>query len=281
MAVFLRWMIRIVSVALALSVAAVLVAYWVFSRSIPDYDADWSVPGIGARVDIVRSNANVPHIYGENDQDVYYGLGFVHAQDRLWQMLMMRRTVQGRLSELFGERTLRIYTLMRRLDLYGLASRSVAAQDRETLAMLEAYSAGVNAWLELVAEEALGRGAPELLLFSPEIAPWRPADSIAILNLMALQLTGQQEAEVLRARASGAERSGTAGRYPARSGRRGGGGIARICGAFPKRAALCRQYRDPAARPALSRRRAGHFRGVECLGGGGQPVGHGCEPAGQ
>ena len=202
MAVFLRWMIRIVSVALALSVAGVLVAYWVFSRSIPDYDAEWSVPGLQGRLEIVRSNANVPHIYGESDQDVYYGLGFVHAQDRLWQMLMMRRTVQGRLSELFGQRTVQADTLLRRLDLYGYANRSVAAQDPETLAMLEAYSAGVNAWLELVAEEALGRGAPELLLFSPEIAPWRPADSIAIMNLLALQMTGQQEAEVLRARAS-------------------------------------------------------------------------------
>ena len=200
MAFFLRWMIRLVSVALALSVAAALLAYWVFSRSIPDYDAEWEVPGLEARLDIVRSNDNVPHIYGESDQDVFFGLGFAHAQDRLWQMLMTRRTAQGRLSELFGTRTLQIDELMRRLDLYGYARRSVAAQDDETLAMLESYSAGVNAWLELVADEALGRGAPELLLFTPEIAPWRPADSLAVLNMMAMQLASQQETEVLRAR---------------------------------------------------------------------------------
>ncbi len=202
MAVFLRWMIRLVTATLVAGVLGLSVAYWVFSRSLPDYDADWTVPGIGARVDIVRSNADVPHIYGETDHDVFFGLGFAHAQDRLWQMLMVRRTAQGRLSELFGQRTLRIDELMRRLDLYGHARRSVAAQDPETLDMLQAYADGVNAWLSLVADRALGRGAPELLLFSPEIAPWRPADSIAVVNMMALQLAGHQETEVLRARTS-------------------------------------------------------------------------------
>lgn len=202
MAVFLRWMIRLVTATLVLGVLGLAIAYWVFSRSLPDYDADWQVSGLNDRVDIVRSNADVPHIYGETDHDVFYGLGFAHAQDRLWQMLMMRRTAQGRLSELFGQRTLRIDELMRRLDLYGHARRSVTAQDPETLAMLQAYSDGVNAWLGLVADEALGRGAPELLLFSPEIAPWRPADSLAVVNMMALQLAGHQETEVLRARTS-------------------------------------------------------------------------------
>jgi len=245
MAPFLRWMIRIVTAALVLTVLTLFVAWWVFSRSIPDYDADWQVSGLNARVDIVRSNANVPHIYGQTDHDVFYGLGFVHAQDRLWQMLMTRRTAQGRLSELFGERTLQIDELMRRLDLYGHANRSVPAQDAETLAMLQAYADGVNAWLGLVADEALGRGAPELLLFSPEIAPWRPADSIAVVNMMALQLAGHHETEVLRARVPDAERPGAAGRYPARSARRAGGRAAGICGAVPRYAALCGQQFGP------------------------------------
>ncbi|WP_306044171.1 penicillin acylase family protein [Nioella sp. MMSF_3534] len=202
MAPFLRWMIRIVTAALVLTVLTLFVGWWIFSRSIPDYDAQWRVSGLNAPVSIVRTNANVPHIFGETDHDVFYGLGFAHAQDRLWQMLMTRRTAQGRLSELFGERTLRLDELMRRLDLYGHASRSVDAQDAETLAMLQAYADGVNAWLGQVADQALGRGAPELLLFSPEIAPWRPADSIAVVNMMALQLAGHHETEVLRARTS-------------------------------------------------------------------------------
>jgi len=202
MFVVLRWLIRGVSVAVGLTVAAILVVWWIAGRSVPNYEADWSVPGLSAPVDIVRDTSAVPHVFGETDLDVYYGLGFAHAQDRLWQMLTLRRTVQGRLSELFGTATLEVDDLMRRLDLYGHASRSVSALEPESVEILQAYADGVNAWLNLVATEALGRGAPELFLFAPEIAPWRPADSVAITNIMALQLASHHEQEILRARAA-------------------------------------------------------------------------------
>ncbi|MEM1274008.1 MAG: penicillin acylase family protein [Pseudomonadota bacterium] len=202
MRVVLRWLIRVATVVITLTVMAVLLAWWMASRSLPDYDADWRVDGISAPVEIVRSNAGVPHIFGATDEDVFFGLGFAHAQDRLWQMLMTRRTAQGRLSELFGPRTLDIDDVLRRLDLYGHASASVAAFDPRSRAALEAYAAGVNAWIEQVSTEALGRGAPELFLFSPEIAPWRPADSVAVSTMMALQLASQHEEEILRARTS-------------------------------------------------------------------------------
>ncbi|MCU4651919.1 penicillin acylase family protein [Roseibacterium sp. SDUM158016] len=202
MAILLRWLLRLVTLAVALCVAGIAVAGWIASRSIPDYEAEWQVGGITAPVEIVRNTAAVPHIFGATDADVFYGLGFVHAQDRLWQMLMLRRTAQGRLSEIFGPATLQTDDLLRRLDLDGHARASLDALEPETLAALEAYSAGVNAWIGLVAEEALGRGAPELFLFEPEIAPWRPADSVAVTLVMALQLASHHEEEVLRARAS-------------------------------------------------------------------------------
>ena len=177
-------------------------AYYILSRSLVDYDEDFTVPGISAPVEIVRNNDNVPHIFGKTDQDVFYALGFAHAQDRLWQMTMLRRTAQGRLSEIFGPATVKVDELMRRYDLYGLALKSVQAQDPETLAALEAYSAGVNAWIGEVNKGARGRGAPEFFLFEPEISAWAPADSIAILKLMALQLSSALQTEVLRARVS-------------------------------------------------------------------------------
>ncbi|MBF9059012.1 penicillin acylase family protein [Rhodobacterales bacterium HKCCSP123] len=201
MAALLRWLVRLGSLAVALTVGVVLVAWYIGARSIPDYDADWTVPGLTAPVEIVRNTSAVPHVFGETDADVFYGLGFAHAQDRLWQMLMMRRTAQGRLSELFGEPTLQIDDLLRRLDVYQLATESVEALDPETVAVLQAYADGVNAWLRLIGEEALGRGAPELFLFTPGIAPWRPADSVAVTFMMALQLADHHEEEVLRARA--------------------------------------------------------------------------------
>lgn len=202
MATIFSWLLRIFVGTVFLGLATVVVLYWFFTRSLPDYNARYATDNVSAPVEIVRDNANVPHIFGETDEDVFFGLGFAHAQDRLWQMTMLRRTVQGRLSEIFGERTFRIDELMRRLDLYRLSVRSVEVQDDYTTAALTAYSRGVNAWLKAVNTEARGRGAPEFWLFPPEIAPWQPADSIAIGKLMALRLTEQMQSEILRARVS-------------------------------------------------------------------------------
>ncbi|MFN5998585.1 MAG: penicillin acylase family protein [Paracoccaceae bacterium] len=197
-----RWLIRIVSGLIALGVVAALLAYYILSRSLVDYNEDFAVTGITAPVEIVRNNDNVPHIFGKTDEDVFYALGFAHAQDRLWQMTMLRRTAQGRLSEIFGPATVKVDELMRRYDLYGLALQSVEAQDGQTSRALKAYAAGVNAWIGEVNKGARGRGAPEFFLFEPEISAWAPADSIAILKLMALQLSGSLQTEVLRARVS-------------------------------------------------------------------------------
>ncbi len=202
MIVAFRWLLRLFTGAIVLGLLAVLIAYWFLSRSLPDYTESFTLPGLTAPVEIVRNNDNVPHIFGQTDADVFYALGFAHAQDRLWQMTMLRRTAQGRLSEVFGTRTVKIDELLRRYDLYNLAVQSVPAQSPETLAALEAYSAGVNAWINQVNVGARGRGAPEFFFFSNEIAAWQPADSIAIIKLMALQLSSHLESEVLRARMS-------------------------------------------------------------------------------
>ncbi|EET47871.1 penicillin acylase family protein [Thalassobium sp. R2A62] len=197
-----RWLLRVASLMIFLIVGALGLAYFFASRSLPDYNAEVSVAGLNAPVEIIRDNANVPHVFGRMDDDVFFGLGYAHAQDRLWQMTMLRRTAQGRLSELFGERTLSIDSVIRRLDIYNLALQSVDVQDDRTKEALVAYSAGVNAWLAEINKGALGRGAPEMFLFNHAVAPWQPADSLAITKLMALQLSSHLDAEVLRARSS-------------------------------------------------------------------------------
>ena len=195
-----RWMLRLTLLLLLVAGVALGLVWYLATRSLPDYDATYTVEGLTAPVRIVRDTQNVPHIFGETDADSFFGLGFVHAQDRLWQMTMMRRTAQGRLSELFGSRTLKIDETLRRLDLYRLAMESLPAQDAETRAALDAYAAGVNAWIDQVNKGALGRGAPEFFLFDAAIAPWQPADSLAIIKLMGLKLSSQLDDEVLRAR---------------------------------------------------------------------------------
>ena len=202
MAQVFRWLMRLASLVVALIVIGVGLAYYLASRSLPEYDKELSVSGLTADVEIVRDNSAVPHIMALSDRDAFFALGYVHAQDRLWQLMVMRRTAQGRLSETFGRRTVRTDTLLRRLDIYTAAKASVAHQDARTLDALEAYAAGINTRISEINFQSLGRGAPEYFLFEAEIAPWQPADSLAIIKLMALQLTGHLGDEVLRMQTS-------------------------------------------------------------------------------
>ncbi|MDR6265392.1 penicillin acylase family protein [Roseobacter sp. N2S] len=199
MAVAFRWLLRGFLGLVLLITLALLLVYYFATRSIPDYNADYSLRGLNGPVEIVRDTNDVPHIFADQPNDVYFGLGFAHAQDRLWQMTMLRRTAQGRLSELFGAETAKIDDFVRRLDLADLSRASFEYQTEEVKDALRAYSAGVNAWLSVVQKDALGRGAPEFFLFSPEIEPWTPADSLSILRVMALQLSGHLRNEIVRA----------------------------------------------------------------------------------
>jgi penicillin amidase len=202
MATLFRWLFRLVTLALTLSAIGAGLVYYLASRSLPDYDKTLPVAGTTADIEIVRDNSSVPHIMALSDRDAFFGLGYVHAQDRLWQMMVLRRTVQGRLSEVFGTRTVETDTLMRRLDLHPLAVQSVEHQDPATLDALEAYAAGINARIDEINRGSLGRGAPELFVFNAPVPRWRPADSIALVKLLALQLSGHLQEEVLRARTS-------------------------------------------------------------------------------
>ena len=197
-----RWLLRIAAGLVVLVVASIALAYYFAAQSLPDYDNTVEVAGLSAPVEIVRDQADVPHVFGASDTDVFFGLGYAHAQDRLWQMTILRRTVQGRLSEVFGPSTLHVDRLLRRLDLYRLAQESVAAQTPQARAALDAYAAGVNARLAEINDQALGRGAPEMFLFNAPVSPWQAGDSLALIKLMALQLSSHLESEVLRARVS-------------------------------------------------------------------------------
>ena len=197
-----RWLVRLTVGLMVGLVCAALLAWYFAVRSLPDYDEDFTLAGVEQPVEIVRSTEDVPHILSATDHDAFFGLGFVHAQDRLFQMIVLRRAAQGRLAEIFGERAYASDDLARRLGLWRTAQASVAAQDPATQAALIAYADGVNAWVEQVNAGARGRGAPELFLLPGDIAYWQPADSIAVLKLIAAGASAQLPAEVRRARVS-------------------------------------------------------------------------------
>ncbi len=198
MLILVKWLTRALGVLVVLIALGAGVIYFLAARSQLDYSERYRVSGIQSPVEIVRSEHNVPHIIADSDEDAFFGLGFAHAQDRLWQMTLWRRAAQGRLSEMFGSSTLDTDILMRSLDLYGLAADAVALQDRETRKALEAYSAGVNAWVNTINGGKLGKLAPEFLLFRSEFQPWTPADSLSILNLQGVRLEDHLELEIRR-----------------------------------------------------------------------------------
>ncbi|TBN43769.1 penicillin acylase family protein [Paracoccus subflavus] len=202
MLILFRWLLRLTIGLILMLVAALILAWYFAVRSLPDYNATLRVPGISAPVEIVRSTENVPHVFGQTDEDVFFALGLVHAQDRLFQMTLLRRAAQGRLSEVYGAGALAADDLARRLELYRTAAASVEAQDQATQAALTAYARGVNEWIGQVNARAMGRGAPEFFVLPQDIAYWQPADSLAILKLLAASTSNAVADEVLRARLS-------------------------------------------------------------------------------
>ena len=170
--------------------------YFWLRTSLPDIDGTITVDGISGPVDILRDEWGIPHIHASSPEDAYFGLGFTHAQDRFFQMEMQRRGAQGRISELVGSLAVDNDRFLRLLDLYRASRSSLATLSPEARAVLEAYSAGVNAWLATHS----GPPAPELaLLLASKPGPWHPADSVSWLKVMALMLSGNWREEALHA----------------------------------------------------------------------------------
>jgi len=166
-------------------------------QGLPVMDGERSVTGLREPVEILRDRHAVPHISGSSVTDVLFAQGYAHAQDRLWQMEFQRRVGAGRLAEVVGADALPVDRFMRMLGLYRLAEASLAHLSDETLAWLQAYAAGVNAFLG----DREGPLPPEFLLLGhDQIEPWRPADSVVWVKMMALDLSGNWSRELLRAR---------------------------------------------------------------------------------
>jgi len=189
---------RLAVIALALGGIVVLCAagaYLWLRQSLPVLDGDVHAPGLHAPLRIVRDNEGVPHIFAASARDGWFGMGYAHAQDRLWQMEFQRRVGQGRLAEFLGEKAFETDLLFRTLGIAGTARRIYAKLDADTRANLEAYAAGVNAQL------AEGRTLPvEFHVFRMRPEAWKPEDSVAWLLVMAWDLSSNYKLELARLR---------------------------------------------------------------------------------
>ena len=168
--------------------------HWLARRPLPKRRGTIRLPGLEGRVEVRRDRWGVPHIEAEAHRDLYFAEGFVHAQDRLWQMDFYRRVVEGRVAEMAGEEGLPIDRLMRTLGVHRIAAREEAALDPALRAILERFCEGVNA----AAEEAPALPF-EMQLLRLEFKPWRPVDILGLGKLLAFGLSTNWERELLRA----------------------------------------------------------------------------------
>ncbi len=192
----LRWAgisLAVVGVVLAL---VVMNLFGRADRALPDYTGTLSLPGLSAPVEVIRDAHAIPHIYAQSDADAAFALGVSHAQDRLWQMELFRRVVQGRLSEVFGSAALPADRVIRTLDLYGHSQRSLDVLSPELRTVLDGYAAGVNAYLENMDRPL----PPEFQMLWHEPEPWAPADSVGLVKLLAAGLSGNAFSEISRTR---------------------------------------------------------------------------------
>ena len=156
---------------------------YIINAAIPDYNEDIQIKGLTAEVNILRDTFGIPHIYAENETDLYHAIGFTMAQDRLWQMDLLRRVTQGRLSEILGKDQADTDLLFRALRIQEKSEKIIAQASPEIIQVLEAFSDGVNDYI---------RSYPlppefKILGYNPDW--WQPVHSINLIGYMSWDLT--------------------------------------------------------------------------------------------
>lgn len=197
MARFARRLTTGVAVGALVILGALGAGLWWAQRSIAVWSGAARVVGLRQPLEIVRDRHAVPHIFAATELDAYFGLGYVHAQDRLWQLELNRRLGSGRLSELFGRDALARDRLFRTVGLRRAAERDIARSSDVARLALEAYVGGINAFL--ASDPPL---PPEFALLGVKPESWVAADAVVWLKMMAWILASNMDSELWRWRLS-------------------------------------------------------------------------------
>jgi len=192
----LLWVVAIFMVAFG------TLAWWFVYRPLPQMDGTAPLAGLHEEVTVERDQWGVPHIRAGSLEDLEEAQGYVMAQDRLWQMDLLRRVARGQLSEILGPATLSIDKDFRTLGFSRAAARDVEQMDAASRKLMEAYARGVNLFIEGHQD----RLPLEFRLLRYKPRPWQPSDTLAISGYMYRTLTDTRERELNRARVT--ERAG-------------------------------------------------------------------------
>lgn len=182
----LSWLFFIEAVVILLVLISVLYS------SLPEYSTSFDLPDVKDSIEILRDQQAVPHIYAKNELDAYFALGFVHAQDRLWQMELNLRAASGMLAEWFGHSMLTHDRFHRSLGLSEIVEKDFYNLDEKTRAILNAYALGINTF-----RKEMSVLPPEYLFLSTQPHTWKAHDSLLILKYMGWQLSRNYWDELL------------------------------------------------------------------------------------
>ncbi|MDX1437755.1 MAG: penicillin acylase family protein, partial [Anaerolineales bacterium] len=188
-------------VLVVLVVAAILLAAgFILTRaSFPQERGEVSLAGLNAAVDVYRDSFGIPHIYAQTSHDLFFAQGYVHAQDRFYQMDFWRHIGAGRLAEMFGESSLGNDQFLRTLGWAQVVEQEWEQASPEVRAILEAYAEGVNAYLQDHQGRGLSLEYVVMGLINPDYAPepWAPADTLLFAKVMTWNL-GQNLSEIVQ-----------------------------------------------------------------------------------
>jgi len=194
----LKWLAAGIAALAVLVALAGLGGYMALRSSVPAANGEAVIPGISGPVRVVRDASGIPHIEAASRLDAVRVLGYVQAQERLWQMHVLRMVAQGRLSEMFGRPTLDTDIFLKTVDIAGASRRSWEALSDGGKAELTAFAEGINAYIggdTRLLETSL---PPEFLILGVTPEPWEPWQSVALLKVMALTLDSNMDDEILR-----------------------------------------------------------------------------------
>jgi len=183
---------------LVVGIIAAGFGFYTVRRSFPQVEGEIQVSGLDGPVDVYRDEFGIPHIYAASEHDLFFAQGYVHAQDRFWQMDFWRHTGSGRLSEMFGASLLDTDKFLRTLGWARVAQQELETIDPETLAVLQSYADGVNAYLaeHSGSELSLEYAVLKLTNADYQVEPWQPLNTLTWAKAMAWQLGGNMDEEI-------------------------------------------------------------------------------------
>jgi penicillin amidase len=190
-----RILLLVVVLVIVLLIVGSGAGYWLITRSHPQVDGTLRVAGLKSQVEIVRDPMGVPHIYADNGDDLFFAQGYAHAQDRLRQMEYNHRIGHGTLSDMFGAATIKQDRYLRTMGLARAARADLAQLSADEKRPFEMYARGVNAFVETHRDNL----PIEFTILGIKPAPWEPLDSLVWAKVMAYNLGGNYETELLRA----------------------------------------------------------------------------------